>query len=106
MRPLPAGRSPCAGRRAGAATAGGRGAAAVARAAAGGKKKSKFSSRAEWLLSFVKRFNPKEERDAKVTVLDFEKPLAELDKRIREVRDVASENWRGRLRAGQGAGAA
>ena len=64
----------------------------MARAAAGGKKKSKFSSRAEWLLSFVKRFNPKEERDAKVTVLDFEKPLAELDKRIREVRDVASEN--------------
>ena len=40
----------------------------------------------------MKRFGPAKERAEKVSVLDFERPLAELDKRIREVRDVATDN--------------
>jgi acetyl-CoA carboxylase carboxyl transferase subunit alpha len=41
----------------------------------------------EWLETMLSRFGPVRENKAQSTaVLDFEKPLLELDKRIREVR--------------------
>jgi acetyl-CoA carboxylase carboxyl transferase subunit alpha len=45
----------------------------------------------EWLGTILSRFGPIKERAQTVTVLDFEKPLIELDKRIQEVRKVASD---------------
>lgn len=39
----------------------------------------------EWLQSILSRFGPVKERAANTTVLDFEKPLVELDNRIKEV---------------------
>ena len=39
----------------------------------------------EWLETILSRFGPVKERAAAVTTLDFEKPLVELDKRIKEV---------------------
>jgi hypothetical protein len=39
----------------------------------------------EWLGTILSRFGPIKERAQTVTVLDFEKPLIELDKRIQEV---------------------
>lgn len=44
------------------------------------------SSRGEWLQSILSRFGPVKEKASNTTVLDFEKPLVELDNRIREVR--------------------
>jgi hypothetical protein len=40
----------------------------------------------EWLQSILSRFGPVKERASNTTVLDFEKPLVELDNRIKEVR--------------------
>ena len=39
-----------------------------------------------WLQDLVAKFGPLTERADNTTVLDFERPLAELDSRIREVR--------------------
>ena len=39
----------------------------------------------EWLQTLLSRFGPMTERAQNTTVLDFEKPLVELDNRIREV---------------------
>ena len=39
----------------------------------------------EWLETILSRFGPVKERAQQVTTLDFEKPLLELDKRIKEV---------------------
>ena len=39
----------------------------------------------EWLETILSRFGPIKERASTVTTLDFEKPLLELDKRIKEV---------------------
>ena len=41
---------------------------------------------AEWLQTLLSRFGPMTERPQNTFVLDFEKPLVELDNRIREVR--------------------
>ena len=46
----------------------------------------------EWLQSILSRFGPIREKASNTTVLDFEKPLVELDNRIKEVRTVAEEN--------------
>jgi hypothetical protein len=40
----------------------------------------------EWLQSILSRFGPVREKASNTTVLDFEKPLVELDNRIKEVR--------------------
>ncbi len=40
----------------------------------------------EWLQTILSRFGPVKERASNTTVLDFEKPLVELDNRIKEVR--------------------
>lgn len=40
----------------------------------------------EWLGTILSRFGPVRDRASSVTTLDFEKPLLELDKRIKEVR--------------------
>ena len=39
----------------------------------------------EWLQSILSRFGPVREKASNTTVLDFEKPLVELDNRIKEV---------------------
>ena len=39
----------------------------------------------EWLQSIFSRFGPVKEKASNTTVLDFEKPLVELDNRIKEV---------------------
>ena len=39
----------------------------------------------EWLQTLLSRFGPMTERASNTTVLDFEKPLVELDNRIKEV---------------------
>ena len=39
----------------------------------------------EWIETILSRFGPIKERAQTVTTLDFEKPLLELDKRIKEV---------------------
>jgi hypothetical protein len=39
----------------------------------------------EWLQSILSRFGPIKEKASNTTVLDFEKPLVELDNRIKEV---------------------
>lgn len=46
----------------------------------------------EWVKSFLSRFGPVSGKTESPTVLDFEKPLVELDERIKEVRRVAEEN--------------
>ncbi|KAJ9533758.1 hypothetical protein QJQ45_026786 [Haematococcus lacustris] len=46
----------------------------------------------EWLETILSRFGPIKDRAQTVTTLDFEKPLLELDKRIKEVRKVAEDN--------------
>lgn len=40
----------------------------------------------EWLETILSRFGPATDRAQNITTLDFEKPLLELDKRIKEVR--------------------
>ena len=44
----------------------------------------------EWLQSIFSRFGPVKEKASNTTVLDFEKPLVELDNRIKEVRILHS----------------
>jgi hypothetical protein len=39
----------------------------------------------EWLETILSRFGPATDRAQNITTLDFEKPLLELDKRIKEV---------------------
>ena len=39
----------------------------------------------EWLQTLLSRFGPMTERASNTAVLDFEKPLVELDNRIKEV---------------------
>ncbi|MEW5312704.1 MAG: hypothetical protein WDW38_004318 [Sanguina aurantia] len=46
----------------------------------------------EWMETILSRFGPVRDRAQNTTTLDFEKPLVELDKRIKEVRKVAEEN--------------
>lgn len=43
----------------------------------------------EWLETILSRFGPIRDRAQTVTTLDFEKPLLELDKRIKEVNCAA-----------------
>jgi hypothetical protein len=40
----------------------------------------------EWLSTILSRFGPATDRATNITTLEFEKPLVELDKRIKEVR--------------------
>jgi hypothetical protein len=40
----------------------------------------------EWLGTILSRFGPATDRATNITTLEFEKPLVELDKRIKEVR--------------------
>ncbi|GLC37743.1 Chromatin assembly factor 1 subunit p50 [Pleodorina starrii] len=46
----------------------------------------------EWLGTILSRFGPVKDKSQNTAVLEFEKPLLELDKRIKEVRKVAEEN--------------
>ena len=46
----------------------------------------------EWLSTILSRFGPARERASNVTTLDFEKPLVELDSRIKEV-GIVSWQW-------------
>lgn len=48
----------------------------------------------DWLQTILSRFGPvgTKEKESKVFTLDFEKPLVELDNRIKEVRKVADDN--------------
>ncbi|BDA44272.1 Acetyl-coenzyme A carboxylase carboxyl transferase subunit [Coccomyxa sp. Obi] len=46
----------------------------------------------EWLQQLLSKFGPITEKAMNTHVLDFEKPLVELDNRIKEVRKVAEEN--------------
>ena len=44
----------------------------------------------EWLQTILSRFGPITEKAQNTAVLDFEKPLVELDNRIKEVGDAVS----------------
>ena len=44
----------------------------------------------EWLQTLLSRFGPITEKAVNTAVLDFEKPLVELDNRINEVRSLTS----------------
>jgi hypothetical protein len=44
----------------------------------------------EWLETILSRFGPATDRAQNITTLDFEKPLLELDKRIKEVGVISS----------------
>ena len=48
-----------------------------------------------WLASIIQKFGPTTEAPpvGAITVLDFEKPLVELDNRIREVRGMGNSGW-------------
>eukprot|EP00878_Enallax_costatus_P001030 GHUV01001165.1.p1 GENE.GHUV01001165.1~~GHUV01001165.1.p1 ORF type:complete len:493 (+),score=148.14 GHUV01001165.1:149-1627(+) len=46
----------------------------------------------EWLETILSRFGPATDKAQNISTLDFEKPLLELDNRIKEVRKVAEEN--------------
>ena len=46
----------------------------------------------EWLQSVLRRFGPMTEKPQNTTILDFEKPLVELDNRIREVLCMREES--------------
>lgn len=50
----------------------------------------------EWIQSLLAKFGPVQEKASNITVLDFEKPLVELDNRINEVR--RPPRARGRVR--------
>jgi len=58
----------------------------------GGAKARGAALGREWIQGLLKKFGPLREKASNVTVLDFEKPLVELDQRINEVRKVAEEN--------------
>ncbi|KAK9834157.1 hypothetical protein WJX81_003572 [Elliptochloris bilobata] len=46
----------------------------------------------DWLQSLLSRFGPMNDKASNAHVLDFERPLVELDNRIKEVRKVAEDN--------------
>eukprot|EP01025_Chloroclados_australasicus_P017134 TRINITY_DN18725_c0_g2_i1.p1 TRINITY_DN18725_c0_g2~~TRINITY_DN18725_c0_g2_i1.p1 ORF type:complete len:513 (+),score=74.78 TRINITY_DN18725_c0_g2_i1:23-1540(+) len=46
----------------------------------------------EWFQTLINRFKPITDKAPNTAVLEFEKPLVELDKRIKEVRQVAEDN--------------
>lgn len=48
----------------------------------------------EWLQTLLSRFGPITEKAQNTAVLDFEKPLVELDNRIKEVRKLLSSLFR------------
>lgn len=50
------------------------------------KSDNKRAGGREWFQSILSRFGPVREKASNTTVLDFEKPLVELDNRIKEVR--------------------
>jgi len=56
------------------------------------KEKEEKSVGREWLSTFLTNFGPVKDRSKSVATLDFEKPLTELEKRIKEVRKIAEEN--------------
>ncbi|GMH40463.1 hypothetical protein BSKO_08367 [Bryopsis sp. KO-2023] len=56
------------------------------------KEKKRGSGGREWLQQLLSKFGPITDRSPNTFVLDFEKPLVELDNRIKEVRKVAEEN--------------
>lgn len=45
----------------------------------------------EWLQTLLSRFGPMTDKPQNTTILDFEKPLVELDNRIKEVHPLASD---------------
>lgn len=49
------------------------------------KSEGKGKGGREWFQSILSRFGPVREKASNTTVLDFEKPLVELDNRIKEV---------------------
>lgn len=49
------------------------------------KSEGKRQGGREWFQSILSRFGPVREKASNTTVLDFEKPLVELDNRIKEV---------------------
>ena len=53
----------------------------------------------EWLQTFLSRFGPITEKAQNTTVLDFEKPLVELDNRIKEVHVAILPHLKLNLRA-------
>lgn len=53
------------------------------------KSRSQPQGGREWLQSILSRFGPIREKASNTTVLDFEKPLVELDNRIKEVSSLA-----------------
>lgn len=54
-----------------------------------GAEQAKLQGR-EWLETILSRFGPTTDRAQNITTLDFEKPLLELDKRIKEVGVISS----------------
>jgi hypothetical protein len=46
----------------------------------------------EWLQTILSRFGPVKEKASNTTVLDFEKPLVELDNRIKEVGYIVNRS--------------
>ena len=56
----------------------------------------------EWLQSILSRFGPVKEKAANTTVLDFEKPLVELDNRIKEVGGAGAAALAAAARGGAG----
>jgi acetyl-CoA carboxylase carboxyl transferase subunit alpha len=46
----------------------------------------------EWLQTILSRFGPVKEKASNTTILDFEKPLVELDNRIKEVGFITNRN--------------
>lgn len=49
------------------------------------KPREEEKKHGDWFQMLLSRFNPISEKATNTTVLDFEKPLVELDHKIREV---------------------
>lgn len=56
----------------------------------------------EWIATILSRFGPTRERAQNVSTLDFEKPLVQLDQRIREVSIPEGAAGGGLYKARQG----
>ncbi|RMZ55871.1 hypothetical protein APUTEX25_003837, partial [Auxenochlorella protothecoides] len=56
------------------------------------KARDASGKQGDWFQMLLARFNPISEKASNTAVLDFEKPLVELDHKIREVRKVAEQN--------------
>jgi acetyl-CoA carboxylase carboxyl transferase subunit alpha len=67
---------------------------AVGSRALGGKDAALAGGK-EWIQSILSRFGPATDRAQNITTLEFEKPLLELDKRIKEVRGLPDRGTRG-----------